>query len=150
MHGRGPSVGAGPDFDPPQHHRENEQLCRLKQRPLVSQNKRCELPQKHAPPPPTRRPAALVWQQEGGFFYFAFSAGGQSSPDVESEMLPCFPLPPLWDGEQHAGFSLRNDGGELSGGAACRGLFWSIVPGAGLHTGSEPLMIHGRTDLRKI
>lgn len=99
---------------PPQHHRENEQVCRLKQCPLVFTEQTFELSQKHpsgappplppllpllppappAPAPPPPLPCCAGLAAEGGFFYFGFSAGGQSSPDVDSEMLPRLPPPP--------------------------------------------------------
>lgn len=129
---------AGPGFNPPQHHRENEQLCSLKQRPLVSQNKRC--------PSPQRLPAALLWQQEGGFFYFGFSAGGQSSPDVESEIVAMSPpphSPPTSLGRWNTGFSVRSDGGELwDGGELCAGA--SSVPGASDDSATVMGQIYGK------
>lgn len=55
----------------PRHHRENEQVCRLKQCPLVFIEQTFELSQKHpsgAPPHHHPSPAALAWQQKGDFF----------------------------------------------------------------------------------
>lgn len=149
--GGGACVEAGPGLNPPpQHHCKNEQLCRLKQHPLVSQNKRR--------PSPNRLPDALLWQQEGGFFLFWFLCW-------RSELLQCgirdvamrpphllpFPtdththtqFPPTSSGRWSTGFSVRSDGGELwDGGEACAGA--SSVPRASDDSATARGQIYGK------